>query len=117
MSYETIIVAYESNDRATAAVRALRRIGIPPSDIKRHPASADSLEDVAAAPEPPTGKGFFHWLFGKETVNDRIQLYKKALDAGGTVLSVQVIMDEVHRVRAMLREFGPLDLEVASDGS
>ena len=117
MPCETIIVAYESNDHATTAVRALRRIGIPPSDIKRHPSSADSLKDVAAAPEAPTGRGFFQWLFGKDTVNDRIELYKKALEAGGTVLSVQVITDEVHRIRAMLQEFGPLDLEIASDGS
>jgi hypothetical protein len=115
MSYETLIVAYESNDKATAAVKALRRIGVPSRDIKRHPVSEDSLEDVAAAPEPPTSKGFFAWLFGNETVEARIRLYQKALDAGGTVISVSVISDEAERVRQLLREFEPLDLELVHE--
>jgi hypothetical protein len=115
MPYETLIVAYDSNDKATAAVKALRRIGVPARDIKRHPVSEDSSEDVAAAPEPPTGKGFFAWLFGNDVVEARIKLYQKALEAGGTVISVSIIGDEADRVRRLLKGFEPLDLEVVTE--
>jgi hypothetical protein len=110
---KTLIVAYETADRASAAVRALRQIGIPPGDIKRHPVSGDNPDDVAASPEPPTGSGFFTWLFGHETVEDRIQLYKKALDAGGTIITVQVSAEETASVHRLLQDLGPVDWEVA----
>jgi len=115
MPYETLIVAYERTANASAAIVALRRIGVPSSDIKRHPVSSESLEEVAMAPEPATGAGFFAWLFGQDAVAARIELYRKALDAGGTVISVRVMTDEVNTVHQLLQEFGPLDWEIKPD--
>jgi hypothetical protein len=117
MSYESLIVAYDTSSRADAAVRALRQIGVPRGDKKRHPVSGASLEEVAAAPGPPTGSGFFGWLFGSDAVDARVELYKKALASGGTIISVQVLSDERDRVHHVLQDFGPLDLEVASGGN
>ena len=113
MEYETLIVAYEQADRASAAIVALRRAGIPPSDIKRHPVSPDTIEEIAVPPESPTGSGFFGWLFGRDAVAARIKLYKKALDAGGTVISVRVPIDDTHLFYKLLQDLGPIDWEVA----
>lgn len=113
MEYETLIVAYGQVERASAAIKALRRHGVPSDCIKRHPVSAESIEDIATAPEPPTGTGFFGWLFGRDALSARIELYKKALEAGGTVISVKVQTEETGRVHKLLQDFGPLDWEVA----
>ena len=117
MEFETIIVAYDRPERASAAIAALRLLGIPPGDIKRHPVSSGSIEEVAVAPEAPTGNGFFGWLFGRNTVAHRVALYKKALEAGGTVISVTVRADETHVVHKHLQDFGPMDWEVAPGGA
>ena len=113
MPYETLIVAYDTADQASDAVRAIRRLGIPASDIKRHPVDATSIEDVAAAPEEAGGGGLWSWLFGSNAVEDRIAVYKKALDRGGTVISVRVIEDEVESVRVTLDQYGPVDVAAA----
>jgi hypothetical protein len=112
MAYETIIVAYEDAGAANDAVRALRRLGIPASDIRRHPVDPKGIEDVAAAPEihaPETG--FWAWLFGPELEGAQLAIYRRALDRGGTILSVRVMEDTAAEVRAVLDRFGPLDLK------
>lgn len=116
MEHETIIVAYDRPERASAAIAALRQLGMPPEDVKRHPVSSGAIEEVAIAPEPSTGSGFFGWLFGRDTVAHRVALYKKALEAGGTVISVTVTADEMHTAHKLLQEFGPMDWEVAPGG-
>ena len=116
ISYETLIVAYELGERASAAIAALRGIGVPPGDIKRHPVSKEAVEEVAVGAEPTTGQGFFSWLFGHDTVAARVELYRKALEAGGTVISVRVTSDKVTAVYRLLQEFGPLDWEITPSG-
>ncbi len=113
MAYETLIVAYERTDRATEAVQAIRRLGVPSSDIKRYPVDATEIEEIAKAPEEAAGSGLWHWLFGRDEAEERLAVYKKALDHGGTVISVRVMEDEAARVREELDRFGPLDLAVA----
>ncbi|WP_158743675.1 hypothetical protein [Acidisphaera sp. L21] len=108
MAYETIIVAYDSGKRANNAVRALREMGVPASDIRRHPVDQSSLEDVAAAPAEQSG--LWTWLFGEEAEGARLATYKKAVQRGGTVLSVRVMEDEAGQVQTVLNSFEPLDL-------
>lgn len=108
MSHQTVILAYITAERASAAIQALRALGVQPDAIKRHPVS-DTLEEIAAAPEPPTGIGFSRWLFGHDTVEDRIKLYRKALDGGGTIISVQVTEAEVGAIHRVLQDLGPVN--------
>lgn len=114
MPHKTLIVAYQRAENASAAILALRRLGVPSSDIKRHPVSSQGIEEVAVAPEPPSGSGFFAWLFGSDAVADRVELYRKALDSGGTVISVRVSTEDVNAVYRVLQDYGPLDWEIAS---
>ena len=115
MSYETIVVAFDSAGRATAAIRDLRRMGVPAGDIRRHPADADTVDDVAEAVAAATseGAGFWAWLFGESGEHRQVRLYQAALERGGTVLSVRVMEDEAVRVRAALAAHAPLDLREA----
>lgn len=115
MLHETLIVAYQRAENASAAIAALRRLGVPSTDIKRHPISPEGIEEVALAPELPSGSGFFAWLFGSDAVAARVELYWKALDAGGTVISVRASTEEVNAVYRVLQEYGPLDWEIAPD--
>ena len=71
---------------------------------------------MAVASEPPTGSGFFAWLFGHDAIAARVELYRKALDAGGTVISVRLGVDDVQAVYRLLQDFGPLDWEIAPGG-
>jgi hypothetical protein len=112
MPYETIIVAFDSAARATAAIHAVRKLGVPASDIKRHPADENSVADAAAAVvSAPTEPGFWSWLFGRDAEERQVKLYQQALQRGGTVVSVRVLEDEAERVRELIEAFAPLDLK------
>ena len=115
MAYETIIVAYDSIEAANEAVRAIRRMGVPASDIRRHPVDPKGIEEVAAVPEIKAPEmGFWDWLLGREMEQRQLAIYRRALDQGGTILSVQVMEDTAKEVRAALDRFGPLDLKEAA---
>ncbi len=113
MAYETLIVAYDRSDRATEAVRAIRRLGVPSADIKRHPVDAGSIADIAAAPDEAAGSGIWGWLFGRDEAEERLGLYKTILDRGGTVISLRVMEDEADRMRTELDRHGLLDVAAA----
>ncbi|MBE7213319.1 MAG: hypothetical protein INR65_20075 [Gluconacetobacter diazotrophicus] len=115
MSYETIIVAFDDAARATAAIEALHDLGIPWSQIRRHPAAVDLLghakrDHAAATALRPTQPGFWRWLFGGDAEARQIRLYQRAIEHGGTVVSIHVLPDELQRVRDVVDGFGPLDL-------
>ena len=112
MAYTTIIVAFDNAARASAAVRALRDLGVPAGDIKRHPVEAGSAAEVAAVSvmEPST-KGFWAWLFDRDAEEHQIALYQQALQKGGTILSIRVLDDEAGHVSNVIQSFGPLDLK------
>lgn len=111
MAYETVIAAFDDADAATAAIRQLRRLGVPAHEIKRHPVSSMTLEDVARAPVEPAATGFWAWLFGPDTIEARVALYRKALLEGGTVVTVRVLEETIQEVRESLDRFGPLEIE------
>lgn len=111
MSYDTIIVAFDSTPLATAAIQAVRRMGVPAHDIKRHPADSTTVDDVAAAVAEETGPSFWSWLFGRDAEQRQVKLYQSALSRGGTVVSVRVLEDEAANVRETLACYGPLDLK------
>lgn len=113
MAYETLIAAYDEGSRASDAIRELRRMGVPAHEIKRHPVSATTVEEIAQAPMPETATGFWAWLFGSEEVEARLAVYRKALSAGGTVLTVRVLEEESVAVRQALDRSGPVGLDEA----
>ena len=89
-------------------------MSVPFHEIKRHPVSSESVEEIARAPVQEGSTGFWAWLFGAEPVEARLALYRKALHDGGTVLTVRVLEEEAGAVRWTLDRFGPVDLETAS---
>ncbi len=112
MAYETIVVAFDNASRATAAVQAVRQLGIPSGDIKRHPIEAGSVVDAATVPALEfSSKGFWAWLFDRDAEERQIKLYEQALQKGGTIISIRVLDDEAGRVMSVLDAHYPLDLK------
>lgn len=111
LAYETIIVAYETLEAADDAIRALRRLGVPAHDIRRHPVGADA-DQVAPVPEAKAPEpGFWRWLFGGELDRARLNGYERALRRGGTIISVRVMEEEAGQVTTLLHRFGPLEIQ------
>ena len=113
MAYETLIVAYDTPGAASRAIQALRRAGVPASDIKRHPVAEEGVEEIAAVPAEGAGASLWAWLFGDDAVEQRIAVYQRAVQQGGTVLSIRVIEDEAAQIRRLLKDFGPLEVSAA----
>ncbi len=112
MAYETLIVAYDRSDRATEAVRAIRRLGVPSatsSGIQSTPArSRISRPRRTRRPGPASGAGY-----SAGTRRRSGSRHTSRRSTGGTVISVRVMEDEADRVRAELDRYGPLDVAAA----
>ena len=93
MSYQTIVVAFDTAERATAAIRDVRRMGVPAGDIGRHSADADAAGDLAQ-PATSEAAGFWAWLCGGGGQQRERRLHHATGARGGTVLSVRVMEDE-----------------------
>lgn len=109
MAFETIVVAFSTAQQATSAIHALRALGIPPGDIKRHP--VEPITEVGAKEASAPEGGIWEWFFGRQILAQDTATYEQAIKNGGTMVSVRVIGDEVDRVIELLNSFAPLNLE------
>lgn len=106
MAFQTIIVAFSDPKQATSAVHAVRKLGIPASKIRRHPADAGDAEAARIAIEQESR--IWEWLFGRQVKPDDTRLYERAVASGATLISVSVIEEEAERVHDILESFEPL---------
>lgn len=109
MAFETIVVAFATGPQATSAIRAVRTLGVPASDIRRHPADLGDAETARAAVEQESG--IWKWLFGRQVSASESDVYEEAVKSGGIVVSISVIEEEVERIKNLLSDFGPLSLQ------
>ena len=109
MAFETLVVAFASAKEATSAIRAVRACGVPANDIRRHPAELGDTEAAKAAVEQDSG--IWKWIFGRHISPAESAVYEKAVQSGGTIVSVRIMEEELDRIRGILEEFCPLSLE------
>ncbi len=105
MAFDTVVVAYPTHARAVSAIRAVHALGVPMTDIRRHPADPENLQAEAAREHEG---GIWNWLFGRQVPLTENKAFEQAVDSGGVIVSVNVIEEEAGRVMKVLQSFSPL---------
>jgi stress response protein YsnF len=99
-----LVAVYSSRSVAETARGRLIAAGIPASDIRL---SSEQSGTTAAPHEPP---GFLDWLFG-EVPPEHQDWYASNVRDGRTALSVHVRDGSPERIRDLLEEADPIDID------
>ncbi len=99
MSYEKIVTLFDTAQHAEAAKSNLAKAGF----------STDNLSIVSGAELPKSGNalrepGLWHRLFGGEIEQHEAEVYGKAVETGGVVLTVRAEDAEVPRAMGILNQ-------------
>jgi uncharacterized protein (TIGR02271 family) len=105
MRYEKIVTLFDTADHAEAARKDLEQAGFAASDISligRHgmPSGATALR------EP----GLWHKLFGRDIEAHEARVYGSTIEAGGSVLTLRAIDEDVPRAMGILNQHNLVDL-------
>jgi hypothetical protein len=110
MPAENLIAVYPSSSQAEQARSRLMDAGVPASDIRL---SAQSGGTETAPPQSTHPSDFWSWLFGIAPDEDR-SWHQSNLREGRTALSVHVRNEDSSRIRDILEEFDPIDIDEAA---
>jgi stress response protein YsnF len=103
MTWEKVVTAYDSIDKAKNAMRVLQNAGYDTSDL--------SIIDRTALKSHETDHvGLWRRLFGENVWDHEAAVYGDTIDKGGAVLAARVPDDQVARVMALLDVHQPLDV-------
>jgi len=107
MSWEKVVTAYDSVDKAKNALKVLQNAGINTADM--------SIIDRAALGSHDTDHvGLWRRLFGDNLWEHEATVYGATIDKGGAVLAARVPDDQVARVMALLDVHQPLDVHAVA---
>lgn len=111
MVYEKVVSVFDTPQHAQQAMDALTRAGYAKGDM-----SAISKDEVSAidsgAQRAVKEPGFWHRLLGGEDVVEyEGHVYGRAVDGGGTVLTVRVPDTDAPNVVSILNTMKPVDIE------
>jgi len=106
MSYEKIVTLFDTAQHAEAAKSNLAKAGF----------STDNLSIVSGAELPKSGNalrepGLWHRLFGGEIEQHEAEVYGKAVETGGVVLTVRAEDAEVPRAMGILNQHNTVDVQ------
>jgi uncharacterized protein (TIGR02271 family) len=106
MSYEKIVTLFDTAQHAEAAKSNLAKAGF----------STDNLSIVSGAELPKSGNalrepGLWHRLFGGEIEQHEAEVYGKAVETGGVVLTVRAEDAEVPRAMGILNQHNMVDVQ------
>lgn len=109
MAYETIVAVYDTAAHADAAVKALKAGGFANADISVFNADrlATDKRDLAAGLKQA---GLWNRLFGDDIHEHEAEVYNRAIDQGGVVVSARVLDTEVAHAIAILDLHRPVDV-------
>jgi len=99
MAYEKVVTIYDTEEHAKAAVSALESAGFSSNDIilLNKQAFGTEATDIAPTREP----GFWRKLFGGVPEHED-EVYGRAVEEGGYVVTLRVSDTEVDRAMRML---------------
>ncbi len=108
MSLEKIVTVYDTEQHAQDAVRVLENAGFPPSDISllNQQTLLKGTTGVAQLREP----GLWRRLFGVEVQDHEAEVYGRAIESGGHVVSLRVPDNQVAKAMALLDVKKPVDI-------
>ena len=107
MSWEKVVTAYDSVDKAKNALKVLQNAGISTSDMS-------ILDRTALASHDAEHVGLWRRLFGENVWEHEATVYGDTLKKGGAILAARVPGDQVARVMALLDVHQPLDVHFAA---
>lgn len=108
MAYETLVAAFDTNDKAMAAVEALKAGGFHSDDIS----VVDNTRlagPKGVAPGAAKHVGLWQWLFG-DIAKYEANVYAQTVNEGGTVVSVRVPRDQVAQASGILDLHNPINI-------
>ncbi len=108
MAYEKIVTVYDTEAHAKEAARALESAGFSSSDISL--LNKDALGTNTADALPAREPGFWGKLFGGGVREHEAEVYGRAVEQGGYVLTLRVPDTEVDRAMKILDTHKSIDL-------
>src|SRR3974390_1191713 len=107
MSWEKVVTAYDSIDKAKNAFKVLQNAGIDTDDMS-------VIDRVALASHDAEHVGLWRRLFGENVWEHEAAVYGDTLKKGGAILVARVPDDQVARVMALLDVHQPLDVHAVA---
>jgi len=107
MSWEKVVTAYDSVDKAKNAFKVLQNAGIDTSDMS-------VIDSAALASHDAEHIGLWRRLFGENVWEHEAAVYGDTLKRGGAILVARVPKDQVARVMAILDVHQPLDVHAVA---
>src|ERR1700743_465125 len=106
MSYEKIVTLFDTAQHAEAAKSNLAKAGF----------STDDMSIVSGAELPKSGNalrepGLWHRLFGGDIEQHEAEVYSKAVETGGVVLTVRAAEEEVPKAMGILNQHTLVDVQ------
>jgi uncharacterized protein (TIGR02271 family) len=106
MTYEKIVTLFDTAQHAEAAKSNLAKAGF----------STDDLSIVSAAELPKSGAalrepGLWHRLFGSDIEQHEAEVYGKAVETGGVVLTLRAVDADVPKAMGILNQHNMVDVQ------
>lgn len=111
MAYEKIVSVFDTSQHAQQAMDALSRAGFDKGDMSAISKDAVNAIDTTAG-KTVKQPGFWHRMLGSEDVVEyEGHVFGRAVDGGGTVLTLRVPDTDAPRAIAVLNTCKPVDIE------
>lgn len=105
-TYEKIVTLFDTRPHAEAAKANLRHAGF--NEVDMSILSGDALPKSGVALREP---GFWHRLFGTDIEEHEATVYAKAVETGGSVLTVRTDQVSVPKAMAILNQHNIVDVK------
>ncbi len=105
MAHEKIVTLFDSAMQADAAKRNLMKAGFPDQDISL--ISGERLQSEGKAIRHPS---IWQRLFGHTVDEDQADVYTRAMDKGGVVLSLRTEEDNLAKAMTILHSHDSVDV-------
>ncbi len=106
MSYEKIVTLFDTAAHAEAAKLNLEKAGFSDSDMSV--VSASELPKSGSALREP---GLWHRLFGSDIEQHEAEVYGKAVETGGVVLTLRAADPDVPKAMGILNQHNTVDVQ------
>ena len=109
MAYEKIVTAYDTEEHAEQAVRALKAAGYDADDI--HKFTSDEMSEAGeGAGNIIRNRGFWHRLFGRDLEEHEATVWGHTVGKGGVIVTLRVPDTDVARAMGILDGHKPIDV-------
>ncbi|MBV9037412.1 MAG: DUF2382 domain-containing protein [Acidobacteriaceae bacterium] len=109
MAYEKIVTVYDTEEHANEAVRALKAAGFPEDDISV--LNNQTLGSDGGDANPVRQSGFWGKLFGGGVREHEAEVYGRAVEQGGYVVTLRAPDTEVDRAMKILDTHKTVDVD------